>query len=368
MEDVKTFTYLGSIIDEHGGSDVDVEARIGKARAAYLQLRNIWNSKQLSTNTKIRIFNTNFKTVLLYGAETWGTTKTVIQKIRVFINSYLRKIPRIRLLRKDFAVLRRVLKAVSKFVKGIFVGIMLTKRLMYIRKTVLFTISRFFMNWISPSSKVKNGSRRRCGSNNNNNNYNNNKGTSNNNNNSNNNINAINISRFSINIHLIVNIFITELAIIDLFKFKPNKVITSVHSFDAHTKRTITCMYNFKVFIEFLCLTIVWNSVIAVPLIFQSETPEGKTYPTVNTTAQMNNSNYTISSNEYNETVTTTVNSIEGTGGVVEIQTVYLHGPRPIINLCLFLNWLILKINKQIVVSQLLHNINEPFIKFHQLY
>ncbi|VDP55098.1 unnamed protein product [Schistosoma margrebowiei] len=53
LEDVKTFTYLGSIIDEHGGSDADVKVRIGKARAAYLQLRNVWNSKQLSTNTKL---------------------------------------------------------------------------------------------------------------------------------------------------------------------------------------------------------------------------------------------------------------------------------------------------------------------------
>ncbi|CAH8547411.1 unnamed protein product [Schistosoma guineensis] len=50
FEDVKTFTYLGSIIDEHGGSDAYVKARIGKATAAYLQLRNIWNSKQLSVN------------------------------------------------------------------------------------------------------------------------------------------------------------------------------------------------------------------------------------------------------------------------------------------------------------------------------
>ncbi|VDP09759.1 unnamed protein product, partial [Schistosoma margrebowiei] len=52
LEDVETFTYLGSIIDEHGGSDADVKARIGKARAAYLQLRNVWNSNQLSTKTK----------------------------------------------------------------------------------------------------------------------------------------------------------------------------------------------------------------------------------------------------------------------------------------------------------------------------
>ncbi|CAH8542131.1 unnamed protein product [Schistosoma haematobium] len=96
LEDVKTFTYLGSIIDEQGGSDANVKARIGKARAAYLQLKNIWNSKQLSTNTKVRIFNTNVKTVLLYGAETWRTTKAIIQKIQVFINSCLLKIHHIR--------------------------------------------------------------------------------------------------------------------------------------------------------------------------------------------------------------------------------------------------------------------------------
>ncbi|VDP00687.1 unnamed protein product [Schistosoma curassoni] len=70
VENVETFTYLGSTIGEHDRSDADAKERIGKARAAYLQLRNIWNSKQLSTNTKVRIFNTNVKTVLLYGVET----------------------------------------------------------------------------------------------------------------------------------------------------------------------------------------------------------------------------------------------------------------------------------------------------------
>ncbi|VDP53983.1 unnamed protein product [Schistosoma curassoni] len=36
LEDVKTFTYLGSITDEHDGSDADVKERVGKARAASL--------------------------------------------------------------------------------------------------------------------------------------------------------------------------------------------------------------------------------------------------------------------------------------------------------------------------------------------
>ncbi|VDP32042.1 unnamed protein product [Schistosoma margrebowiei] len=40
---------LGSIIDGQG-SNADVKARIGKARAAFLQLRNIWDPKRLSAS------------------------------------------------------------------------------------------------------------------------------------------------------------------------------------------------------------------------------------------------------------------------------------------------------------------------------
>ncbi|VDP73655.1 unnamed protein product [Schistosoma curassoni] len=50
LEDVNTFICLGSIIDEHSGSDADVSMRISKTKAAYLQLKNIWNSKQLSVD------------------------------------------------------------------------------------------------------------------------------------------------------------------------------------------------------------------------------------------------------------------------------------------------------------------------------
>ncbi|VDO93251.1 unnamed protein product [Schistosoma margrebowiei] len=92
LEDVESFTYPGSIIDEQGGSDADVKARISKARTAFLQMKNIWNSKQLSTNIKVSTFSTNVKAVLLYGAETWRTTTTTIKKVQVFIKNCLGKI------------------------------------------------------------------------------------------------------------------------------------------------------------------------------------------------------------------------------------------------------------------------------------
>ncbi|VDO82692.1 unnamed protein product [Schistosoma margrebowiei] len=52
LEDVESFTNLGSIIDERGGSDSDIKSKIGKAGIEFLQLKNTWNSKQFSTNTK----------------------------------------------------------------------------------------------------------------------------------------------------------------------------------------------------------------------------------------------------------------------------------------------------------------------------
>ncbi len=96
LEECQSFTYLGSILDKYGGTDADVKSRIGKARAAFIQLKNIWTSRELSLTTKIRIFNSNVKSVLLYGAETWRMTKTTTERVQTFLNNCLRRILRIR--------------------------------------------------------------------------------------------------------------------------------------------------------------------------------------------------------------------------------------------------------------------------------
>jgi hypothetical protein len=92
LEEVESFTYLGSIVDKQGGTDADVKIRVGKAKAAFRQLKEVWTSRYLSTNTTIRLFNSNVKSVLLYGAETWRTTVNTTKKIQTFINNCLRRI------------------------------------------------------------------------------------------------------------------------------------------------------------------------------------------------------------------------------------------------------------------------------------
>ena len=49
-------------------------------------LRLIWRSTALTTKTKLRVFGSNVKAVLLYGSETWRLTKGLEQKLQVIIN------------------------------------------------------------------------------------------------------------------------------------------------------------------------------------------------------------------------------------------------------------------------------------------
>ena len=92
LEDVESFTYLGSTIDKEGGVQEDVKRRIQKARQAFIGLRKIWASRSIQEKTKLKIFNSNVKSVLLYGAETWKANKEITMKLQTFCNGCLRRI------------------------------------------------------------------------------------------------------------------------------------------------------------------------------------------------------------------------------------------------------------------------------------
>ena len=66
IEDVEQFTNLGSVVSRDGGTDRDIKSRIWKATAAFKTLIPIWTSQVISVKTKLRICNTNVKSVLLY--------------------------------------------------------------------------------------------------------------------------------------------------------------------------------------------------------------------------------------------------------------------------------------------------------------
>lgn len=92
IERTSKFCYLGSYVTESGGADVDIMTRIRKAKQAFAALNKFWSSTYISKKTKLRVFNTNVKSVLLYASETWLVNEALTSKLQTFINKCLRKI------------------------------------------------------------------------------------------------------------------------------------------------------------------------------------------------------------------------------------------------------------------------------------
>jgi hypothetical protein len=78
---ISKLSVSGSIVNIEGGTDADVKNRINKARVIFNILGKVWRARNISRDTKMKIFNSNVKSVLLYGAETWRTTKAMLKNI-----------------------------------------------------------------------------------------------------------------------------------------------------------------------------------------------------------------------------------------------------------------------------------------------
>ena len=96
IEDVDKFTYLGAVMDKEGGGSCDIKNRIQKARGTFHRLRNIWYARGIGRKTKIHLYKSLVRPVLLYGCETWKLTNIEEKKLNTVEHQCLRKILKIR--------------------------------------------------------------------------------------------------------------------------------------------------------------------------------------------------------------------------------------------------------------------------------
>ena len=75
-----------------GGTEEDVASRIKKANGVFVQLYSVWRNHNISKGVKIRIFNTNVKSVLLHACETWKTTNQKTRRLQIFVSKCFRQI------------------------------------------------------------------------------------------------------------------------------------------------------------------------------------------------------------------------------------------------------------------------------------
>lgn len=74
VKNVKEFTYIGSIISDDNGAKKDIKTRLVKVSTAFCKRKPIWRS--MNIKTKLKIFNSNVKSVLLYDSETERLTES----------------------------------------------------------------------------------------------------------------------------------------------------------------------------------------------------------------------------------------------------------------------------------------------------
>jgi hypothetical protein len=95
LRETDSVCYLGSVTITDGGVEVDIRNQQNRARATFTTLKPVCDSTKLKTMTKLRIFNSNVKSVLLYACESWLVSNQVTNFLQTFVNRCLRRILKI---------------------------------------------------------------------------------------------------------------------------------------------------------------------------------------------------------------------------------------------------------------------------------
>ena len=86
FERADVFKYLGTTLTNQNSIPEEIKSRLGSGCARYHSVKNLFSSRLLSKNLKIKIYIyiTIILSVVLYGCETWSLTLREERKLRVF--------------------------------------------------------------------------------------------------------------------------------------------------------------------------------------------------------------------------------------------------------------------------------------------
>lgn len=89
----REFKYLGMKVVDDGGIGAEVKARIAAGNKCLFSLDGVMKSRSnVSRETKIRIYKTVLRPVVLYGSETWAVTRECEEWLRIWERKVLRRI------------------------------------------------------------------------------------------------------------------------------------------------------------------------------------------------------------------------------------------------------------------------------------
>jgi len=89
---VRSFRYLGTIVNGNNTLEEEIRERIVKGNKAFYANRALFKSKLVSRKSKLKLYWSVIRPVVVYGCETWVLKEIIIQKLSVFERKILRKI------------------------------------------------------------------------------------------------------------------------------------------------------------------------------------------------------------------------------------------------------------------------------------
>jgi len=92
IDQVRSFSYLGTIMNGNNTLEVEIRERIVKGNKAFCANRALFKSKSVSRKPKLKLYWSVIRPVVVYSCETWVLKENIIQRLSVFEREILRKI------------------------------------------------------------------------------------------------------------------------------------------------------------------------------------------------------------------------------------------------------------------------------------
>ena len=95
LEQVNSFSYLGSILTEEGRCEKEIKTRISIAKDSFNKIRNLVTNQSISVGLRIRFVKAYAWSTFLYGCEAWNINKAMEKRIEALEMWFYRRIMRI---------------------------------------------------------------------------------------------------------------------------------------------------------------------------------------------------------------------------------------------------------------------------------
>jgi hypothetical protein len=92
LEQVKSFKYLGSIVNTDNTMEEEIKERIALGNKVSFGNKKMFQSRLISKRAKLKLYYSVIRPIVTYSCKTWILKETIINKLLVFERKILRKI------------------------------------------------------------------------------------------------------------------------------------------------------------------------------------------------------------------------------------------------------------------------------------